>query len=96
MMSANLRAFLFLLRWCEGTSDADGYRRIVGGELFTDFSDHPRKLKSGIFASGKEWKSTAAGAYQFLATTWDECKAALDLPDFSPESQDKAAVFLIG
>lgn len=95
MMSANLRAFLALLRWCEGTSGENGYRTIVGGSLFTDFSDHPRLLKSGTFSSGKEWKSTAAGAYQFLASTWDECKSALDLPDFSPESQDQAAVFLI-
>ncbi len=39
--------------------------------------------------------STAAGAYQFLSRTWDECRAALNLPDFSPDSQDKAAVFLI-
>src|SRR5512139_514782 len=95
MMSANLRAFLALIRFCEGTSGENGYRTIVGGDLFTDFSDHPRVLKSGVFASGTPWKSTAAGAYQFLSSTWDECKAALDLKDFSPDSQDKAAVFLI-
>lgn len=95
MMSANLRSFLFLIRWCEDTSGPDGYRTIVGGELFTDYSDHPRKLKTGTFANGKAWKSTAAGAYQFLQGTWDECRNTLDLPDFSPESQDRAAVFLI-
>ena len=39
--------------------------------------------------------STAAGAYQFLSRTWDECAAALSLPDFSPPMQDLAAVFLI-
>jgi muramidase (phage lysozyme) len=95
MMSANLRAFLYLVAWAEGTSGKDGYRTIVGGETFDDFSDHPRKVKSGTFSTGKAWKSSAAGRYQFLAGTWDECKTALDLPDFSPESQDAAAVFLI-
>ena len=95
MMSANLRAFLALLRYCEGTAGPDGYRTMVGGRLFTSFADHPRQLFSGVFSNGTAWRSTAAGAYQFLASTWDECRAALGLPDFSPKSQDEAAVFLI-
>ena len=40
-----------MLAWSEGTSITDvrktrnhGYDVIVGGELFTDYSDHPRKL----------------------------------------------------
>ena len=37
----NLGAFLHAIRLGEGTSDEDGYRRIVGGELFDDFSRHP-------------------------------------------------------
>jgi muramidase (phage lysozyme) len=44
---------------------------------------------------GREITSTAAGAYQFLARTWDEVAAALELPDFSPQSQDVAALWLI-
>lgn len=95
MMSANLRAFLALIRWAEGTSGPDGYRTIVGGELFDSFDDHPRKIRSGVFHTGVPWTSTAAGAYQFLSSTWDRAARALDLPDFSPESQDKAAVWLI-
>ena len=94
-MSANLRAFLALLRWCEGTAGPEGYRTIVGGSLMDTYDDHPRIVKSGTFSDGVPWKSSAAGAYQFLSTTWDECKAALSLPDFSPASQDAAAVFLI-
>lgn len=39
--------------------------------------------------------SKAAGAYQFLPATWNEAVAALGLPDFSPASQDAAAIFLI-
>ena len=43
-------AFLDMLAWSEGTDNGrqktrnHGYDVIVGGELFTDYSDHPRKL----------------------------------------------------
>lgn len=94
-MSANLRAFLFLIRWCEGTSDENGYRALYGHlkdnpKLFDGFADHPR-----ISFDTPYGKTSAAGAYQFLAGTWDDAKEALSLPDFSPESQDQAAVWLI-
>lgn len=92
--SANLRAFLRMLRVGEGTSDADGYRRLFAGRLIDNFADHPRTPITAKLG-GKPITSTAAGAYQFLSRTWDECKAALDLSDFSPASQDVAAVFLI-
>ena len=46
----NQRKAFDMLAWSEGT-DVDrqktrnhGYDVIVGGELFTDYSDHPRKL----------------------------------------------------
>ncbi len=40
------------------------------GTKFTGFEDHPRKLNtSGALTSD------AAGAYQFLSTTWDEAKS---------------------
>ena len=44
------KAFLDMLLWSEGTDNGrqktrnHGYDVIVGGELFTDYSDHPRKL----------------------------------------------------
>ena len=43
------KAFLDMLAWSEGTDGRQktrnhGYDVIVGGELFTDYSDHPRKL----------------------------------------------------
>lgn len=94
-MSANLRAFLALIRWAEGTAGEYGYRTMVGGRLFNGWTDHPRQMHSGVFNNGTAWRSTAAGAYQFLASTWDEARAALGLPDFSPKSQDEAAVWLI-
>lgn len=93
-MSINLRAFLYLIRYCEGTAGENGYRTMFGGSLFDSFADHPRKAIA-FKLGGKELTSTAAGAYQFLSRTWDECAKALNLPDFSPDSQDRACVFLI-
>ena len=42
-----------------------GYDVIVGGELFTDYSDHPRKLVT----LNPKLKSTGAG-YQLLSRWW--------------------------
>ena len=85
--NANVRAALTMIRVGEGTSDANGYRRIFGGKLFDGFTDHPRILvKSGTYAS------TAAGAYQALASTWDETKRIMGLSDFSPANQDLFAL----
>ena len=44
-----------------------GYDVIVGGELFTDYSDHPRKLVT----LNPKLKSTGAGRYQLLSRWWD-------------------------
>ena len=44
-----------------------GYDIIVGGELFTDYSDHPRKLVT----LNPKLKSTSAGRYQLLSRWWD-------------------------
>lgn len=101
----NLTAFLAVIRTGEGTSGANGYRTLYGGSLFTDMADHPSNLGwPGVvlpdnYCAGaglpKGCKTTAAGAYQFLSSTWNEAKRALNLPDFSPESQDAAAIWLI-
>lgn len=89
--NGNLSAFLMTIRFAEGTADDDGYRKLFGGSLFDSFADHPRKVVS---ASGM--KSSAAGAYQIIRATWDSViQPALNLPDFSPDSQDAAAIYLI-
>lgn len=79
----NVQAFMRVIRRGEGTGDADGYRRMFGGELFASFADHPRKL---IVKNG--YRSTAAGAYQALSSTWDETRRIMGLKDFTPTSQD--------
>ena len=82
-----IRAALRMIRRGEGTADDAGYRRIFGGRMFDSYSDHPRiKITAGGYIS------TAAGAYQFLSSTWDETAKILGLRDFSPASQDLAAV----
>lgn len=86
----NLKAFLIMIQYSEGTFGKDGYRKLYGGGLFNDLSKHPNTpiTRWGI-------TSTAAGAYQILNKTWVEIQARLKLPDFSPLSQDKAAIELI-
>lgn len=90
----NVAAFSVMIRVGEGTSDPDGYRRLFGGELIDTFADHPRKAVTRLLR-GMPITSTAAGAGQFLERTWDEIAAKLELPDFSPASQDVAIVALI-
>lgn len=94
LKAANVRAFLKMIRLGEGTSDELGYQRIFGGTLFKDFKDHPRKFIP-FTSNGKQLKSSAAGAYQFLARTWDGLVKQYGFPDFSPACQDEAAVALI-
>ena len=65
-----------------------GYDVIVGGELFTDYSDHPRKLVT----LNPKLKSAGAGRYQLLSRWWDAYRKQLGLKDFSPKSQDAVAL----
>jgi muramidase (phage lysozyme) len=95
-MSTQRQAFLDMIAFAEGTDknvgdgSRTGYDIIFTFDRFTDFSDHPRRIRcSGSLCSD------AAGRYQFLSTTWDFCQQSLNLPDFSPASQERAAVFLI-
>lgn len=78
-----------VIRYAEGTSGDAGYTTQFTGTQFTDTSKHPRQIRS----SGR-FSSDAAGAYQFLSTTWDGAKNALGLTDFSPQSQEKAGRWL--
>ena len=87
-----------MLAWSEGTDNGrqktrnHGYDVIVGGELFTDYSDHPRKLVT----LNPKLKSTGAGRYQLLSRWWDAYRKQLGLKDFSPKSQDAVALQQIG
>ena len=87
------KAFLDMLAWSEGTDNGrqktrnHGYDVIVGGELFTDYSDHPRKLVT----PNPKLKSTGAGRYQLLPV--GGCLPQAAWPErFSPKSQDAVAL----
>lgn len=90
----NRAAFLMMIRTAEGTAGADGYRTQFGGGLFDSFADHPRQVITRM-SNGRQISSSAAGAYQFLRKTWDGLVPRLGLVDFSPASQDAAAIQLI-
>ena len=85
--NSNVQALLRVIRTGEGTTGVNGYRTLFGGGLFDSYADHPRIT---VKASG--YTSSAAGAYQIIASTWDETKRIMGLSDFSPRSQDLAAL----
>lgn len=105
-MNSNLKAFLDMIAFAEGTSISpatrrNGYDVIVTGvdgkpEVFTDFRTHP-------FAGGRKSKvinsrgltSNASGRYQFMLKDYSHYRDALKLPDFGPGSQDAWAIQLI-
>jgi muramidase (phage lysozyme) len=89
-----VKPFLDMIRFAEGTDKEDGYKTMFSGAKFNDFSKHPDKVNSTIF-DGKVLKSAAAGAYQFMPDTWERASKATNAIDFSPPNQDRAAVFLI-
>ena len=88
----NVQAFLKAIRLGEGTDDEAGYNRIVGGQQFADDSIHPHVR---VFLPKYQVYSTAAGAYQIIFPTWQKLCQQYSFPDFTPESQDEAAVALI-
>lgn len=59
-----------------------------GAAFFNDLSQHPgifEKVQPGLKGAGL--RSSAAGRYQFVKTTWDRLGGG----DFSPENQDRRA-----
>ena len=98
----NVCAFLDMLAFSEGTSTVedsdDGYDVLVGGTLFKGYEANLR------VAVRTRWGlSDAAGRYQMMAAipgkirtdTWDWASRACGVPDFSPESQDRVAIYLV-
>jgi lysozyme len=91
----------------QDVSNGAAYSTFYGGSRFYDFTDHPVNTgeKKGVRLSDAQCRasgfgpgcvSTAAGAYQFIKPTWDRIRAISPrLPDFSPASQDEAAVRLL-
>lgn len=90
--SPRMQAFLATIRWAEtGTSGTESYRKLVFNGTFNSFSTHPL-IKQCASINGKKTCSTAAGAYQMLDKSWWDLQPKLNLPDFSPASQDRMAI----
>ena len=86
------RALLNTIRYAEGTwkDGADrGYNVLYGGGEFEDLSRHPERVVV------KRYASAAAGAYQFLPSTWAGVAKELNLKTFEPRHQDQAALHLV-
>lgn len=86
------QALLNTIRYAEGTwrnGSSRGYRVLYGGAEFKSLAKHPDVVVV------KRYASAAAGAYQFMPSTWALAAARLKLPDFGPSSQDQAALYLI-
>jgi len=94
LISPNARKWLNTISYAEGTWDeskgAPTYDVTFGYQKINDLSGHPRKV---VNSGGHS--SAAAGAYQFMPSTWDGVQRSLGLPNFGPEAQDIAALDLI-
>ena len=81
----NVAAFLRVIRERESSQDDSAYSVLNGGAHFDSFARHP-------FEGQRTPPGKAVGAYQFIASTFDEVQRQYGLPDFSPASQDAGAV----
>jgi len=93
-ISPNARRYLDIISFAEGTLGPQGRPRYDITFGYTPITNklvaHPRRL---VNSGGYE--SDAAGAYQFLSTTWDRVAPMVKARDFGPKSQDLAALQLI-
>lgn len=94
LQNPNIRVALDVISRAEGT-DKYGYATAFGGGQLPSLSDHPRQLHAFTQTDGVANKTSAAGRYQFLQSTWDDVSNKLGLQDFGPESQDLAALELL-
>lgn len=100
LSNRNVVAFLRVLRQGETDQSAGAYRQLYGGKTFESFVDHPRirtyETHDEFIKDGKQQYTTAAGAYQIVESTWDTTvRDRIGKTDFSPYSQDLAAVALL-
>lgn len=87
-LSLKERRFLDVIAYAEGTYE--NYNITYCYKTFDSFKVHPNVIVccSGICSS-------AAGRYQFLYSTYQSISKKIDLKDFTPSSQDNAALYLI-
>jgi len=91
LADGNVQAMLRVIRFAEGTADPVGYRTMFTGKTF----QAPPWLHPNIINEANGYKSTAAGAYQILNSTWKEISDQIELTTFDPHNQDLAAIALM-
>lgn len=91
------RATLGVIRDAEGTSRYGDPYRVAGGGKATLSQLQTPEFKMWGFKdkTGKQDQSSATGAYQFLRSTWGGLANKYGFTDFSPRSQDLAALALL-
>lgn len=92
-LDPNIGAFLAVIREGESGNDYSAYVSFTGKDSFSDKSDHPIATgeKDYIIRPDNGLRTSAAGAYQIVYSTWLDVAQS----DFSPYSQDSAAILLI-
>lgn len=95
----NVQAFLGMLRDAEGTSKrSNPYKTRFGGQVdeSLDYNALPTFVKKEFTQTdGKKNLSGAVGAYQFIQSTWRGLQRNYGFKDFSPKTQDMAAIALL-
>ena len=75
-----------VIKFAEGTFNLGNvYNVKFGGGTFDDYSRHPDQVMSS-----NGLNSAAAGAYQFMPSTWKGVSEKVGLQDFGPEAQEMA------
>lgn len=90
----NVRRFLDLISAAEGTTQ-HGYHTLFGGGRLDSLDTHPNRMSKFKDGSGRRLNTSAAGRYQIIGSVWNNLAEREGLEDFSPESQDRAAISLI-
>lgn len=88
----NVLRFLDMLIKAEGNAQ---YNQMFGRHQFNSFADHPRQYFDFTDKAGVKRKSSASGAFQITADTYDDFKKRAGVSDFSPQSQAKIALAII-
>ncbi len=92
LQSPNVGAFLRLIRQGESSQDDSAYTVMFGGAHFhAPPWEHPYHGRT----TTQVGHSTAAGAGQFLGTTWANLCKQQGFTDFSPSNQDLGMVALV-
>ena len=95
--SAVVRGLAAATASVESAGPGNPYTRLYGGGSFSGYEDHPRIYNRILHGPNIGDRTSAAGKYQFLASTWDFVRRSMeaegyDFGDqpFSPVNQDRA------